>query len=226
LIICQEPALSMHVQVLESRLQEMQIRYTMEWVKDQAQADLLKEEMALVQESLAQARERVAELTIRSGADGTFVVPQAQDLPGQFVQRGTQLAYVLDLTTVIARVILTQTQIDLVRYRTREVEVRFAEHLDEPVYAVIKREIPGATEELPSLVFSSQGGGTIAIDPTNTQSMKALSKLFQLDLEIPSRTGIVNIGGRVYVRFDHGREPLVHRWYRQIRRLFLSKFHV
>lgn len=226
LILCEEPTLQTRVQVLEARLQEMQTRYTMEWMKDQAQADILKEEIALAQGEVAQARERVAELTIRSHADGTFVVPQAQDLPGQFVQRGTQLAYVLDLTTVTARVVLSQTQIELVRHHTQKVEVRFAEHLDAPVQAVVKREVPGATEELPSPVLSSQGGGAIAIDPTNTHGMKALSKLFQLDLEMPSRTGIVTIGGRVYVRFDHGREPLGYRWYRQIRRLFLSKFHV
>jgi hypothetical protein len=28
------------------------------------------------------------------------------------------------------------------------------------------------------------------------------------------------------VRFDHGWEPLVQRWYRHLRRLFLSKFYV
>jgi putative peptide zinc metalloprotease protein len=56
--------------------------------------------------------------------------------------------------------------------------------------------------------------------------MRALQALFQFDLESSTRSDVVNVGGRVYVRFDHGWEPLAQRWYRQIRRLFLSKFHV
>ena len=36
----------------------------------------------------------------------------------------------------------------------------------------------------------------------------------------------LNAGGRVYIRFDHGLEPLGMQWYRRIRQLFLSRFHV
>ena len=56
--------------------------------------------------------------------------------------------------------------------------------------------------------------------------MKAVQKLFQFDLELPSSASIVNVGGRVYVRFDHGWEPLVYRWYRHLRQLFLARFYV
>ena len=86
--------------------------------------------------------------------------------------------------------------------------------------------MPAATQQLPSLALSSQGGGAIATDPRDTEGVKAVQRLFQLDLHLPSYTGMINIGGRVYVRFDHGWEPLVQRWYRHLRRLFLSKFYV
>jgi putative peptide zinc metalloprotease protein len=186
----------------------------------------MKEEMLLLEENLARMRERVAELTIRSPTDGTFVVPRVQDLPGQFLKQGAQLGYVLDLTTLRARVVVSQDDIDLVRQRTHGVEVRLAERLAEPIPAVIWREVPAAMQQVPSLALSSQGGGAIATDPRDSEGVKTLQRLFQLDLQLPSNTGVINIGGRVYVRFDHGREPLVQRWYRHVRRLFLSKFYV
>ena len=42
----------------------------------------------------------------------------------------------------------------------------------------------------------------------------------------PAQQGILNVGGRVYVRFDHGSEALAAQWYRQGRQLFLARFNV
>jgi putative peptide zinc metalloprotease protein len=56
--------------------------------------------------------------------------------------------------------------------------------------------------------------------------MKALQKVFQIDLEIPSQSEPVKLGGRAYVRFDHGWTPLAVQWYFQIRQIFLSRFDV
>jgi putative peptide zinc metalloprotease protein len=46
------------------------------------------------------------------------------------------------------------------------------------------------------------------------------------DILLPSPEGVYNVGGRVYVRFDHGREAFIYRWYRSIRQLFLRRFNV
>lgn len=226
LIVCRDPILTTRVAVLELQLEELRTRYTMKWLQDPGQAQLIKEEIAHTEQRLARARERVADLVIHSRADGTFVVPQVDDLLGWYVQHGTQLAYVLDLTPLTARVVVPQADIDLVRQHTQGIEVRLAERLAEPLPAVIMREVPEATEQLPSKALGSQGGGSIAVDPSDTQAVRAIQKLFQFDLALPSNAGITNMGGRVYVRFDHGWEPLVLRWSRQMRQLFLSKFHV
>jgi putative peptide zinc metalloprotease protein len=50
--------------------------------------------------------------------------------------------------------------------------------------------------------------------------------VFLFDIELPTQEGFYNVGGRVYVRFDHGEEPIVWRWYREIRQLFLRRFNV
>ena len=103
---------------------------------------------------------------------------------------------------------------------------KLAEQLDETLPAVIRREVPAASEELPSSALGSAGGGEIATDPTDERGVRAIEKLFQFDLELPAASGLINVGGRVFVRFDHGWEPLMYRWYRSVRRLFLSYFDV
>jgi putative peptide zinc metalloprotease protein len=43
---------------------------------------------------------------------------------------------------------------------------------------------------------------------------------------LPKQVSLYHVGGRVYVRFDHGWEPLIWRWYRNVRQLFLRRFSV
>jgi putative peptide zinc metalloprotease protein len=214
------------IQVLESQLRELRALYDTQVLSDRVQAEITNEEMKHVSAQLERSREQAAELTIYSFAEGTFLSPMAQDLPGRFVKRGELLGYVLDRSTITARVVVSQSDVDFVRQRTSELKIRFPEKLAETIPAVIKREVPAATDQLPSRTLSQQGGGEIAIDPRDMLGVKAFQKIFLFDIELPEHVGLLNVGGRVYVRFDHGWEPLVWRWYRTIRQLFLRRFNV
>ena len=66
----------------------------------------------------------------------------------------------------------------------------------------------------------------MALDPSDRQGLTAVEKVFQIDLELASQSKLINLGGRGYVRFDHGWAPLGVQWYRKIRQLFLSSFNV
>jgi putative peptide zinc metalloprotease protein len=226
LIVCRDPLLTERVQELEARHRELEARYVEQQVKDRVKAEIIQEEIAHVAESLAQARERAGELIIRSRTEGTFVAPLAADLPDRFVRQGELLGHVVELGTITVRTVVSQAFIGLVRQQTRDVRVRLAERMAETFPAVIKREVPGASEQLPSPALGSQGGGQLATDPLDKQGVKAIQKVFQVDLELPSPWQVVNVGGRVHVRFDHGWAPLGIQWYRQVRQLFLSRFNV
>jgi putative peptide zinc metalloprotease protein len=226
LIVCRDPELTARVKVLESRLAELQTRYMAQWLLDFRQAQIVKDEIVHIEEQVARAREHVAELVIRSRSDGVFEVPDAASLPGRFIRQGTPLAYVLDPKPLTARVVIPETEIELVRYHTRQVQVRPVGRPTQSFTTSVQREVPAVTEQLPSTALGSHGGGTIAVDPRDSKGIKSIEKVFQLDLTLPPDTGIDTFGGRVYVRFDHGWEPLVSRWHRQVRRLFLSKFNV
>lgn len=226
LVVCNDPALDTDVKVFEAQLQEVKARIRERFFDDLVKAKMLEEEQRYIEERLARARERQSDLVIRSKAAGTFVLPKAEDLPGRFVKRGELLSHVVDLKTITVRTIIDQGDIDLIRHHTHEVHVRLAERLADPMPATITRLVPAASEELPSLALSNEGGGRVPLDPHDSKGRKAMKKLFQIDLELPMQHGILNVGGRVYVRFDHGRKALAAQWYRQGRQLFLARFNV
>ena len=226
LIECRDASLANRAQVLAARLKELHARYDEQRPVDRVKAAVLQEEIRYAEEDLARVREQLAALTVHSGAAGTFVVPTAEDLPGRLVRRGELLGYVVNLDTITVRTVVPQAIIDLVQHHTRAVEVRLSERIAEALPAVLKREVPGASEQLPSPALGHGGGGTVAVDPRDAQGITAMEKIFQVDLELPSDLKLLNVGGRVYVRFDHGWEPLAVQWRRQLRQLFLARLNV
>ncbi len=220
------PEIERIVRVEGASLRELQARHARIRVDSEARARMIEEEIAVASGRLARARERAAELTLRSQASGVFVSPRAADLPGRFVRQGEVLGHVLDPGHATVRAVVPAEDIDLVRDRTRGVEVRLAHRLDRVLPASIARNVPKASEMLPSAALGTQGGGGIATDPSEPNGRRALEKLFEIDLSLPSETRVAQAGGRVYVRFDHGYRPLAAQWYRSLRQLFLARFDV
>lgn len=226
LIECSDPLLPAQIRVLESKLEELQAVYDAQIIADRVKAEITKEEMQHISGKLQDARERAEELIIRSPGSGVFIVPVPQDLPGRFAKRGELLAYVLDPAAVTGRVVVYQEDVDFVRSQTRQVQVRLPENIPERVPANLLREVPAATDQLPGRALTQEGGGAIAIDPRDRLGIKAFQKVFLFDIEIPTFKGLYTVGGRMYVRFDHGYEPLAYRWYRAVRQVFLRRFNV
>ena len=212
--------------LLAARAKELEARRTQLFATDPVAADIATEQLREAQERLRRTREEIADLTVRGRADGFLLVPVPEDLPGRFVRKGALIGYVLERERVTVRAVVSQERIDMVRNETLEVQVRLSERMDETVAATIKRIVPGGSEALPSPVLGAAGGGQIATNPSDGEGLTAVEKVFQIDLELPSSTDFVNLGGRVYIRFDHGWTPLAFQWYFQVRQLFLSRFDV
>jgi putative peptide zinc metalloprotease protein len=226
LILCRDPVLVSRAAVLKHRLTELRARYAAEMPRDLVKSQVVREEMRYVEEDLARSEQRVRELAIRSKADGTFVLPKADDLPGRFVKHGEVLGHVVDLSTMTVRLVVPQEDVDLIRNVNEGVELRLAERPGETIPASVDRLVPQATEQLPSKALGSEGGGRFAVDPRDPEGLKTIARLIQIDLQIPARYRVLNVGGRVLVRFDHGWLPLGSQWYRQVRQLFLSRLNV
>jgi len=222
----EEPFLATRVAVLEALMKELAAKYDALLPVDRVQAAMVREEMTAARANLKRAREREAELTFRSPASGRFIVPNAVDLPGRFINKGQLVGYVVEPRELIVRVALVQDDIALVRQKTRRVEVMLADWGARPIKAHIRREVPGASTQLPTAALGSAGGGAIAVDPRDKQGVTTVKQVFQLDLAVPAEFRSDYLGSRVYVRFDHGFEPAGIQMYRAFRRLLLRQFNV
>ena len=136
------------------------------------------------------------------------------------------MGYVIGPGEPTARVILSEADVELVRERTKAVEVRLARRIADVQAARIERVVPAATERLPSRALGTEGGGEWPVDPSDPEGLRTLVPVFELDLTLPETSEPGAIGDTVYVRFDHGFEPLALRAYRGLRRLLLSRLSV
>ena len=224
LIECQAPFLQARLQVLQARRQEIDARLRAEKREERVKVQILRDEIDMVDAELARAREQAAKLIIRSSSEGRFILPRAADLPRRFVSQGSQIGYVLEFSKPLVRAVVPQDQVGLVRERVDEVQVKLSDRSGQTLSGQMLREVPAATDELPSAALGTLGGGWIAVDPTDPSGLKPLESVFQFDINLLDALGVSHAGGRAYIRFDHGAEPLIHRWYRDLRRMLLRQF--
>ncbi len=222
-----DPVLVARVALLRTQLREVELRYTAAEATDRVQAAMLRRQIAYFQSELDQARERRKALDLAAAGDGRFMVPLPDDLAGKYLRRGDLIGYVLDDKAVSVRVIVPQSDIELVRQDTFGVDMRFASRPMKVVHAdQVTREVPTATRQLPSEALAATGGGPIAVDPSDEKHLRALEMVFQLDVKLPEGVRDPRIGERVYVRFQHGRRTLAWRISRGVRQMFLRRFDI
>ena len=220
-----DPLLAPRIRTIEARRDEMEARYYADRVDNLVKAQMTLESLKAVEVELARARERAVDLVMKSPSDGLFAVPAPDDLPGRYVRQGELIGYVIPDGNARARVVVPQNAADLVRANTEHVTVKLAEQLSETFEARIVREVPRASDRVPSMALSSIGGGDIALDPSTGAggAPKALQTHFEFEVELLSARPL-GAGGRVYVRFDHTRETLAAQGWRVVRQLFLKRF--
>ena len=251
LVLTEDPELLSRVAVLQAQLNEQHARFAA-MTADRVQMNIIRDEIAHIGTRLAHARSRVKELEIRSPRAGLFVMPEWADMPGRFVHRGDVIGYALDAANLAVQVVVPQNEVDLVRQMTRRVELRRVERIDEVIPAQVRRAVPAATNQLPNLALSAQGGGEVTLDAgsghdaSRPGDVKASSSLFIFELETgpaatptatpaapdaahpadPAKLASLTIGSRIYAKFERQPEPLAAQWYRALRGVMLKRFNV
>ena len=222
----EDPLLTSKQKILQYRIDELKAQYKAAWIEDQVQAQILKEQIDVTKVELAQVNERVDKLVLFSPSDGQFVASRTEDLMGSFLNKGDLAAYIVNFPVTTIRTVVTQDDIGLVRKLTQSVQVRLADNIKTLYDANIIREVPAASDTLPSPALGYMGGGLIPVDPSSGEGDKAFEPVFHIELEFPAEANARYLGERVYVRFDFGSEPLALQWFRLARQLFLRQFSV
>jgi len=212
--------------VLLAKSNELAVRHSRALSGERIELQILKGDMAALQEEIRQLQLQLASLLVVSPHEGVFALPRAQDLPGRFVHKGDLVAHVIDHSAMTVRVVIPQASVDRVRRRTSAIEVRLAANVNETLLARRLQEVPQATSQLPSALLGSRDGGDIAVDARDQEGRHAITNIFQLDISLPANTTGAYLGQRAFVRFVHHREPIGLGWYRQLRQLLLSRIGV
>ena len=220
-----DPVLTAEIGVAEAKVAELEAQYNLHFVTDRVQAQVTRQQLDRELAALERVRERGADLIARSQAAGIFTVPREVDMPGRFFRKGELIGYVIEPTQPLARVIVHQGDVDVVRRATNRVDVRTFQRIATVVPGKVLRLVPGGADQLPSKALAPDGGGTVPIDPRDPKGTKTIERVFQLEIELEA-PAVSLYGGRVFVRFDHVAEPLGQQWYRGLRRLFLTRFNV
>lgn len=229
LIQVNNPALEAMHRVSQAKVAELDAIYLAQLGADRSQAAIALDQLEAARTALAALEQRRDTLAVRARSAGIFTVVKPQDLPGRFFRQGELIGYVLDKPQLIARVVAPQESVDAVRASAGRVQVRLA-HLPDHIFeGRIEREVPAGDEYLPSRVLATEGGGQLATDSRDSRGARTLERTFQFDVVVPTSSLAAMplfFGERVHALFEHPPEPLGQQWLRNVRRLFLSSFHV
>jgi putative peptide zinc metalloprotease protein len=223
LLTLDDPALLAQHEKLSGELQQLRAERFDAMARDTLVVLNLQEELQRVQGDLERVQQRMANLEVRAQVAGTLVSPKQLDLLGSFVKRGATLGYVLDRGRVAVRVAVPERDAALIRESHVGVQVRLADALGQTQVAELVRDLPAAGFELPGAALGDRGGGPYATDPSDKEGLRSLEPVVLIDLSVPGRA-LDRDGGRVWVLFDHGAQPLAEQAYRRLRQLFLQHF--
>ena len=214
----------MHVSA--ARVDELTAKYNAEWVTDRIAARATSFELGQEQATLARERVRIGRHAVTALAAGTFQPARPEDdLPGRFVHEGDVLGYVTPVSGEVARVLVPQADIGLVRDRLVRVAIRLADRRTDLASSVV-RAVPAAGDQLPSQALASANGGATTADPRDTKTLRAFERQFQFDIILPDPALVASagFGSRVFVRFDYAWEPIGKTILRRVRQGMLSRF--
>lgn len=222
-----DPFMRARLELIDAQLAGLEIQRSALIRTDRVQSALIAEEIDVVLNDRTRLIEELEALDIRASRNGTAVLPNSSDLEGTFVAKGSVIGYVVaQRDTQTVRTVVSQNQIDLVRNDTQSVSVMPVEWNAEPVKAVILREVPGATQQLPTPALGTAGGGKVPVDPSDPNGVQTLGRFFEFEILMTQPSEDILLGRRVSVRFDHGYSPLGFQAYRSLRQLFLRLYNV
>jgi putative peptide zinc metalloprotease protein len=228
LVQVRNPALESAASLARAKVAELQAVHLASLQVDRARAQMALDQLEAERAALASAEQKLAQLDLRAGAQGRFLVYRAEDLPGRFHKQGELVGYVIEQPRPLARVVAPQDAADVVRSSATRIQVRMAHDPERILPGRLEREVPGGDDYLPSRALATEGGGQIATDVRDGRGARTLERTFQFDIAVDAAAGALPLffGERVHVRFEHPDEPIGLQWMRTLRRLFLSQFHV
>jgi putative peptide zinc metalloprotease protein len=223
LAVLDDPVLRASQAEIKARLMSLQVRHFYAQQGDRVQVRNWVQAIAHAEAELERIETRIAQLEIRSRIAGRMVMARPDDLPGAFLKKGQLLGHVLAPGELIVRAAVPNEDAALVRERTRASRVWLNEKPGGALQGELRREVPAAAFTLPTAALADHNGGPVQTDPADPEHLRTLQPVFMIDVALP-QAETQRVGGRAWVRFDFGSEPLAFQWMHALRQLLLEHF--
>ena len=228
--VLKDPILLTRKKILKAQLQDLNAQHKASWANDRVQTIIIKEQILSLQESIKKTNTEIESLVIRSPESGKIIIPNANDLNGQYFKKGDFIAYIVPSPSITGRVVIQQKDMALLD-NINQIDVMLSGDMSTTIPASITQIVPKIQYRLPSAALGTNGGGNLSTDPLDKTGLKSLEKIQQIEITLNTSDNFnidttQFIGKRIFVRFDHGTSPLVQQWYKSLQQLFLRRFSV
>ncbi len=219
-----DPSLRPRLEMAMSDVRQLELEVLAVRLTDIIQAKMLDQQLIYARQRMADLQEMADQLTLTSPAAGQIHLPgDSKDMPGRLVRKGEAVGYVWPVAPPVLRVAVYQAEAELVRTRTAQVAFMLKRDKRHSFSATLTAWVPDSTLDLPSKALTTEAGGDIVPDPKDASGMKALQSVYLFEVTPDQPIDLPLIGEGVFVRFDHGAEPLGWRILRGLQQIFLRR---
>ena len=218
-----DPLLSLQSLLAEAERDDAVARLGALPLSDQNGRELWAEQVAFAEAKLADLRLRESQLLVRASTAGQVHVPDAEAMPGRFLQQGEVVAVILTPGATRWRVAIPAVEAPAVDAGNRRIELRPRTDSALRLEARILQRAQEVTTALPSFALTTKGGGSLLSDPSSENPV-SLEPVVNYVLEVDAVTENARSfpqGSRATVRFVHDPSPLGPRLWRAMERTFL-----
>lgn len=220
------PLLAAELALTEAELATAQAQLTAEESQDgsAAEAAAIRAEIDYLTEERRILAEDTAALAILATRPGQLVARPDVLVPGRLLSKGAEVGALLpEDARVELRAAIPAWRIEEVLSASSQVEMRHPGRFFARQPGRVTRIAPEATRSLPYPSLAASAGGPLTMDPGDPDGRRTADPIHLAQVETDMLLTGSAIGALVWVRFDHGTQPLAPRLWRGARQIFLSR---
>jgi len=226
LIEAVNPKLEARSASLRAKRRALEVRQRMAELEEIAGAQIVAEQIAALDETVARVESELDDLCLRAPFEGTWVAPQIERTQGTYLHRGDHIGFVGSLDDLIVRATAGQDVAAMVfEQADNQVEIRVEGWPNKTFSGRIEKILPAGQEELPSEALGYAAGGSTPTRPDMTRGQTAAERFFEVRIRPTGKTPLLT-GQRVVARVCMSPKPLLVQWYQLARRLFQRRFRI
>ena len=220
------PDLDVQVARLEARDARLQAQRRIAQTQDISEMQRISEQIRANADQLSYIRTLQQRLTLSAPFAGSFVSPKADEMPGAFAQRGTEVGVMQDTSVLTVRAFAPQwASAHLVDENPPLADVRARMRPSSRSDAQVLSVFAAGQDRLPSRSVALQAGGSLAVDASDPKGQRVQEPFFEWRMQLDKPQEFYP-GQRVVARFRVSNKPLLSQGYRWLRQQIQRRFEV